>query len=112
MSYYIFNSCNIDVASGVTVAAGASYLGRPWRNYARVVFQNTYMSAVVNSAGWSIWSTSTPNTDNVYYREFGNTGTGSTGTRASFSAKLSAANAITVLFGSGYTSWADTSYLS
>jgi pectin methylesterase-like acyl-CoA thioesterase len=37
---------------------GTSYLGRPWRNYARVVFQENYLDANINPAGWSIWSTS------------------------------------------------------
>ena len=54
-SYYVFNSCNIAAASGNSVPNGAYYLGRPWGQYARVVFQKTSMSAVINSAGWSVW---------------------------------------------------------
>ncbi|KAF8453728.1 pectinesterase-like protein [Kalaharituber pfeilii] len=111
VSYYTFNRCNIDVASGVTLGAGSAYLGRPWRNYSRVVFQNTYMSAVINSAGWSVWSSTDPRTDHVYYMEYGNTGTGSSGTRASYAGKLSAANSIALVLGSSYTSWVDASYL-
>ncbi|KAL0636222.1 hypothetical protein Q9L58_004783 [Maublancomyces gigas] len=111
-SYYIFNKCNVAVASGSTVANGAVYLGRPWRDRARVVFQNTALSAVINSAGWSVWNTDDVNTEFVYFREFKNTGTGASGTRAGFSSFLSAAEPITTLFGSSYTSWVDTSYLS
>jgi len=39
------------------------------------------MSSVVNSKGWMQWSPSAPNTDNVFYREYKNTGPGSVGTR-------------------------------
>lgn len=70
------------------------------------------MSAVINAAGWSEWSSSDPNTSGVYFGEYGNTGTGASGTRASFSTKLSAPVAITTILGSSYTSLAyyDSSY--
>jgi hypothetical protein len=75
-SWYVINNSNVAAASGNTVANGAYYLGRPWRDYARVTFQNTALSAVINSAGWHIWSTATPNTDHVSYTEFANTDEG------------------------------------
>ncbi|KAI5841745.1 carbohydrate esterase family 8 protein [Morchella snyderi] len=112
VSYYVFNKCTVAAASGYTVTAGTQYLGRPWRDYSRVVFQNSALSAVINSAGWSVWSSSDANTEYVYYKEFGNTGTGASGTRASFSGSLSAAVSISTILGSSYTSWVDTSYLS
>lgn len=49
------------------MASGAYYLGRPWSEYARVVFQSTSMTDVINSAGWSEWSTTEPNTEDVYF---------------------------------------------
>ncbi|RPA88009.1 pectin methylesterase [Ascobolus immersus RN42] len=110
-SYYIINNSNVAVASGHSVAKGSVYLGRPWRNWSRVVFQNTVLSDVINPAGWIQWSSSTPNTDKVYYREFCNSGAGASGTRAKFAGYLGAANPITLLFGNSYTSWVDTSYL-
>jgi len=111
VSYYVFNRCNINTASGVSPRVGSSYLGRPWRSYSRVVFQNTYMSAIINSAGWDIWASSSPNTAYVYYREYGSYGPGSSGTRAGFSGKLTAAVPIAAILGNHYTSWVDTSYL-
>ncbi|KAL7269947.1 hypothetical protein RUND412_007358 [Rhizina undulata] len=111
VSFYLFNNCNVAAASGYTVSSGTVYLGRPWRIYSRVVFQNTALSAVINSAGWSVWSSSTPNTDDVYYMEYGNTGTGASGTRASFAGFLSEAVSITTILDSSYTSWVDTTYL-
>ncbi|KAG5764712.1 hypothetical protein H9Q72_007217 [Fusarium xylarioides] len=89
MSYYVFNNCNIAAAAGNTVANGAYYLGRPWRQYACVVFQKTNMSSVINSKGWSIWNTGEENTAHVLFGEYGNSGAGSQGQRASFATKLS-----------------------
>jgi pectinesterase len=53
--YYVINKSKVAAAPGNTVAVGAYYLGRPWGNYARVIFQNTAMTSVVNAAGWVIW---------------------------------------------------------
>jgi pectinesterase len=111
-SYYVINKSTVAAASGQSVAAGSYYLGRPWRNYARVVFQNTSLSNVINAAGWHVWGSDQPNTDHVEYGEYGNTGAGASGTRASFAKKLSGAVGISTVLGSSYTSWVDTSYLS
>ncbi|KAF1998113.1 carbohydrate esterase family 8 protein [Amniculicola lignicola CBS 123094] len=111
-SFYVIHKSTVAAASGNTVTAGAYYLGRPWRNYSRVVFQYTSLSAVINTAGWVQWGSSDPRTDNVYYGEYSNTGTGAAGTRASFAKKLSSPVAIATVLGSGYTSWVDTTYLS
>lgn len=91
----MITSSTIAAASGNDVPDGAYYLGRPWGEYARVTFQYTSMSSVINSAGWSEWSSSEPNTEDVSFTEYDNSGTGSEGTRASFSSKLSAAVAVT-----------------
>ncbi|PSR85909.1 pectinesterase [Coniella lustricola] len=111
-SYYVFNECSIAAASGASVPSGAYYLGRPWSEYARVVFQNTAMTDVINSAGWAEWSSSEPNTEDVLFGEYGNTGDGAEGTRASFATKLSAAVSIETILGSDYTSagYYDSSY--
>lgn len=111
-SYYVINKSKIAAASGNTVSSGAYFLGRPWRNYARVVFQSTSMTNVINAAGWHIWNTGDERTDNVVFGEYGNSGDGSKGTRASFAKKLSAAVSISTVLGSDYTSWVDTTYLS
>lgn len=113
VSYYVFNNCDIAAASGNTVTAGAFYLGRPWGAYARVVFQNTAMSAVINSAGWRIWNTGDERTSNVLFGEYNNSGTGSQGTRASFATKLSSAVPITTILTSSYASkgYYDASYM-
>jgi pectinesterase len=52
-SWYVINKSDIH---GDGVTAGAYYLGRPWRDYARVTFQNSKLGAVINKDGWSKWN--------------------------------------------------------
>ncbi|KAL3424145.1 pectinesterase [Phlyctema vagabunda] len=111
-SWYVINKSNVAAASSTTATAGNVYLGRPWGAYARVTVQNTVLSNLINSAGWSVWNKGDERTSNVAFTEYGNTGAGASGTRASFSSKLSSAVSISSILGSDYTSWADTSYLS
>ncbi|KAH7010290.1 family 8 carbohydrate esterase [Ilyonectria destructans] len=113
ISYYVFNNCNISAASGNSVTNGAYYLGRPWREYARVVFQKTSMSSVINSAGWKVWNTDDTRTSNVLFGEYSNTGAGASGSRATFSTKLSSAVSISTILTSSYASkgYYDASYM-
>ncbi|KAF7555204.1 hypothetical protein G7Z17_g2391 [Cylindrodendrum hubeiense] len=113
-SYYVFNDCDIAAADGESVTAGAYYLGRPWREYAQVVFQLTTMSSVINSAGWAVWNSADTRTDNVLFGEYDNTGAGASGTRASFATALSSAVSIADVLGSSYASasYFDSDYYS
>lgn len=111
-SYYVINNSSVDAASDKTVTSGSYYLGRPLSDFSRVVFQDTYMSEVVNSAGWSEWTKAKPNTQDVDFGEYDNSGPGSLGSRASFSKKLSSALAVGDIINDGYQSWVDVSYLS
>ena len=111
--YYVINNSDIAAASGQAVGDGAFYLGRPWGDYARVIVQSTEMSSVINAAGWHIWNTGDERTQFVTFEEYNNNGAGASGTRASFSEKISAAVSISTVLGSSYTSarYVDTSYL-
>ncbi|KAF2971143.1 hypothetical protein GQX73_g2417 [Xylaria multiplex] len=110
-SYYLFNRCDVAAASGESVSSGSYYLGRPWRTYSRVVFQNTSLSSVINGAGWHDWNGDT-DVANIYYAEYANSGTGASGTRISWAKKLSSSVSETTVLGSGYSSgaWFDASY--
>ncbi|KAH6871438.1 family 8 carbohydrate esterase [Thelonectria olida] len=110
-AYYVFNGCDIAAADGEKVPNGAYYLGRPWREYARVIFQKTSMTSVVNSAGWSVWNPTDKRTGHVTFSEFGNTGPGASGKRA-FVTELKSAITIDKVLGSGYGSkvWFDANY--
>ncbi|RYP66959.1 hypothetical protein DL771_007533 [Monosporascus sp. 5C6A] len=112
-SFYVFNKCNVAAAPGHNVPNGAYYLGRPWREHARVVFQNTALSAVINPAGWRIWNTGDPRTDAVLFGEYHNSGQGASTNRVNFATILKSPVAITTVLGSGYAKagYYDASYM-
>ncbi|PVF96552.1 putative pectinesterase precursor [Serendipita vermifera] len=104
-NYYVIDHSTVQ-------GSGTSYLGRPWRNYARVIFQNSVLGSNVQKAGWSVWSSSDTRTDHVTFGEYNNSGSGAwNSARASFATKLSSAVSISTVLGSSYTSWVDTTYL-
>ncbi|KAH8928241.1 carbohydrate esterase family 8 protein [Atractiella rhizophila] len=104
-NYYVIDSSTIQ-------GTGTCYLGRPWRNYARVIFQKSSISSIVPAAGWVEWSSSDPRTDHVTFGEYGNTGSGAWKSgRASFATQLSSAVSISTVLGSSYTSWVDSDWL-
>lgn len=109
-SYYVITDSTIQAGS-TDPGEGAVYLGRPWEPYARVVFQRSSLSDIVNSAGWEEWSSSEPNTDGVVFEEYDNTGDGASGTRASFASTLSSAVTIDTILGSDYADWVDADYI-
>ncbi|KAG8696201.1 hypothetical protein FRC09_008663 [Ceratobasidium sp. 395] len=103
-NYYVIDKSTI-------TGTGTQYLGRPWRNYARVVFQNSALGSHIQAAGWTQWSSSTPNTDHILFGEYNNSGAGAWRSgRASFATKLSAGLSMSTVFG-GSTSWVDSAYL-
>lgn len=117
-SWYVINNSTVrGVNASVEAKAGINYLGRPWGNYSRVTFQDTYLSDVINPAGWSTWGKTDPRTNHVQYEEYHNYGPGSyptEGPRANFSTQISSPRMITDVLGAGYASewWVDESYLS
>ena len=52
------------------------YLGRPWREYARVIVMNTILPAELNPLGWSPW-TKGDIPAHAFYAEYSNSGPGS-----------------------------------
>lgn len=50
-SGFVFNKCHVH-------GSGKAYLGRPWRDYARVIFYKTYMENNVVPQGWTSYDTS------------------------------------------------------
>ena len=72
-SGYVFNHCRVTSDPGV----GKIFLGRPWRDYASVVFLNTELSAKVDSAGWSEWREGeTRRLETAFYAEYRSSGPG------------------------------------
>lgn len=68
---YVFSHCTIASQSPEV----RTYLGRPWRDYANVIFLNTDMSEVVRHVGWHNWDKPYRETTSRY-AEFGSTGPG------------------------------------
>jgi pectinesterase len=84
----VFSGCRISGAAGVQ-----TYLGRPWRAYADVIFLNTEMSDVVRPVGWNNWN-KPENEGTARYFEFGSKGAGAGGAaRAPWATGLTAAQA-------------------
>jgi pectinesterase len=69
---FVFNESVVDGEPGV-----ATYLGRPWRDYAQVAFLHSQLSAVVAGAGWHNWDRPARE-KTTRFVESGNSGPGST----------------------------------
>ncbi|KAJ3676125.1 hypothetical protein LUZ60_003537 [Juncus effusus] len=54
----------------------STYLGRPWKEYSRTVFMQSYLDSLINPAGWLPWN-GTFALSTLYYGEYLNTGPGS-----------------------------------
>jgi pectinesterase len=66
----VLADCKISGAEGVQ-----TYLGRPWREFARTVFLRTEMSAAVRPEGWHNWNKPGAEQTTIY-AEHGSTGPG------------------------------------
>ncbi|KAL3665672.1 hypothetical protein V7S43_009105 [Phytophthora oleae] len=111
LSEYVFNHARVFNTNASM--NGTTYLGRPWRPYARVVWQNSELGDVVNPQGWKRWNNDN-NTENLFFKEFNNSGPGAAiDQRVSFSGQLNASVEITEILGEGFESewWVDTNYL-
>ncbi len=67
---FVFADCTITGADGVK-----TYLGRPWRDFARTVFLRTAMGDVVRPEGWHDWDKPQAHST-TFYAEAGSTGPG------------------------------------
>ncbi|OMO98136.1 Pectinesterase, catalytic [Corchorus olitorius] len=57
-----------------------TYLGRPWKEYSRTVFMQTYLDSLVDPAGWFEWDGDFA-LNTLYYGEYRNIGPGASTTR-------------------------------
>ncbi|KAL0578164.1 hypothetical protein V5O48_003830 [Marasmius crinis-equi] len=112
-SLFVINKSNVITSSAATATlTGKVFLGRPWSQWARVAFTQCTLGDLINGAGFEQWSSATPNTQDVEFVEFGNTGAGASGTRASFVTKASSITGFTAadVLGSNWTTWVDQAY--
>ncbi|MED6137708.1 putative pectinesterase/pectinesterase inhibitor 41 [Stylosanthes scabra] len=58
------------------MGAAATYLGRPWKEYSRTIYMQTFMDSVVDPKGWQQWNGDFA-LSTLYYAEYDNNGPGS-----------------------------------
>ncbi|EOA21923.1 hypothetical protein CARUB_v10002406mg [Capsella rubella] len=63
-------------APGTQLEGVKTYLGRPWRSYARTVVMGTFLDQLIEPKGWLEWDNVTA-LSTLYYGESQNTGPGS-----------------------------------
>jgi pectinesterase len=107
-SVFVFNQADVRGTSG----ANSTYLGRPWRQWSRVVFQRSYLGDVVRPEGWARWDEVQP-VGNVRYGEYKNYGPGAKGMRAGFGEEIGEVMKMEEVFGRGFEreGWVDVDYL-
>lgn len=64
---FIFDKCLVTYTSSYGTSYQSTYLGRPWSANAIVVYMNSYLDKHIAPAGWSIWSTSAPQTSVCFF---------------------------------------------
>ncbi|XP_023524144.1 probable pectinesterase/pectinesterase inhibitor 20 isoform X1 [Cucurbita pepo subsp. pepo] len=72
------HNCTIRATSDLAASKSymnKTYLGRPWKQYSRTVYMQTFIDGFINPAGWDPWSGEYLST--LYYAEYNNTGAGS-----------------------------------
>jgi pectinesterase len=70
---FVFRRCKVTGSA----PDGAFQLGRPWRPYAKVVYLECEMDAIVNPLGWNNWG-KTENERTAFYAEYKSKGKGAT----------------------------------
>lgn len=68
---YVFNHCRFTSDCPRETA----YLGRPWRNHAKVVILNSEIGAHIKKEGWHDWDKKDA-WETLFFAEYGNTGEG------------------------------------
>ncbi|OIW12975.1 hypothetical protein TanjilG_15424 [Lupinus angustifolius] len=72
------HNCTIKASDDLAANIGAAktYLGRPWKEYSRTVYMQSFIDSVVDVTGWNKWDGDFA-LSTLYYAEFNNSGPGS-----------------------------------
>ncbi|KAL5850998.1 hypothetical protein ACOSQ4_009011 [Xanthoceras sorbifolium] len=72
------HNCMIKAADDLASSNSSTktYLGRPWKEYSRTVYMQTFMDSLIDPSGWREWSGDFA-LSTLYYAEYNNTGPGS-----------------------------------
>jgi pectinesterase len=115
---YVFDHTKVITAPNAAAnTTGRVFLGRPWGNFAKVIFKNTDIEAPLNNTLWSTWNPGDERTDNVFLAEYNTFGRGVPDPhRPSFSTLLTrdeaTAYSISSAVGTDYAQWVDPHYLT
>jgi len=69
---YVFKNCRFTS----DCQPNTVYLGRPWRDYAKVVIINSYLGSHIKEEGWHDWNKAKAH-ETAFFAEYGNYGPGS-----------------------------------
>ncbi|KAJ7949441.1 Pectinesterase [Quillaja saponaria] len=71
------HNCTIEAAPDLAMDLNSTlnYLGRPWKQYSRTVYMQSYIGDLITPVGWLEWN-GTVGLDTLYYGEFRNHGPG------------------------------------
>jgi len=113
---YVFNENKViaakDAFENVT---NNVFLGRPWGDFARVIFKNTDITAPMNKTIWSIWNPGDERIDHILFAEYDSFGPGvANANRPNFSTILTRPEAAQYTLEStlpNFLDWVDTKYL-
>ncbi|CAM8983403.1 unnamed protein product [Rhodiola kirilowii] len=72
------HSCNIVASPELAASSGGTktFLGRPWKEYSRTVYMQSYMDDSVDPSGWNKWNEDFA-LSTLFYAEYDNNGPGS-----------------------------------
>jgi pectinesterase len=71
-------NCTIKAADDLALSNSTvkTYLGRPWKEYSRTIYMQSFLGSLINAAGWMAWDGDFA-LSTLYYAEYNNTGHGS-----------------------------------
>lgn len=72
------HDCTIKAADDLASTDGntKTFLGRPWKQYSRTVYLQSYMEGLIDTSGWREWDGDFA-LSTLYYAEYDNKGPGS-----------------------------------
>ncbi|ENH74024.1 Putative pectinesterase/pectinesterase inhibitor 35 [Fusarium oxysporum f. sp. cubense race 1] len=59
---FIFDKCKVTYTDSYGSNFGTTSLGRPWSQYALVVYMNSFLDKHISPQGWATWSSNNPQT--------------------------------------------------
>ncbi|KAJ3775998.1 hypothetical protein FB446DRAFT_822033 [Lentinula raphanica] len=94
---------------------GTNLLGRPWSNFAKVIFEPTILLIAPNATRWSLWDGEADSISNVLNADYNTTGPGAANLdRVSWGVELTSAEAreydISSAVGSDWEDWVNMSH--